>query len=322
MRKIILVLLTGYALCVTANAQLTQKEYQFLKEAQPYVAQVRGLEMINRASAGGEVPSKVESEWVPMLAALKKVDEICKKYEPLPKPKYAVNQLGESPYTICQLAADPVGTKTKGIQLGVDAMVMDTGVVGKDIKADYTDFGGSDNQIPDRFQEMVFEPQQFRQKLMAEIAAEFAKYGVEMRPNWPDLYWKEYEKMIEKTKQRINNTMTSTSFKTGTAKDPVLEKRVRAEYAKLPNASKIHILNVVFRGSAWAPGASYTYKGSDSKYDYYKVGKGTALRGGYVIAKVDGRPDCQARDFNFFRPPGGAVQIDYINIGGRFIPCP
>lgn len=324
MKKIILVLLAMYLLFATANAQLTQKEYQFLKEAGPALGEVTGLGMIHRESAGGYVPSKIEAEWVPMLAALKKVDDLCKKYDPLPKPKYPAEQyqLNESPYLICKYAADPIGTKTRGIQIGVDHMVMDTGVVGKDIKADYNDFGGSDGQIPERFQEMAFEPTQFRQKLTAEISAEFAKYGVPVPPRWMDLYWKEYEKLIQKTTERIGRTMTSTSFKTGNAKDAVLEKTVRSEYAKLPNAAKITILRVVFKNSTWAPGSSYTYKGSDSKYDYYKVGKGTSLRGGYVIAKVEGRPDCQAREFNFFRAPGAGVKVDYINIGGRFIPCP
>lgn len=319
MKKILFALLATAAFSWTANGQeYTKKEYDFLKEAAAYSDSTRYLARIFRPAAGGYTPPKDEATWVKILEDFKKIDALCKKHGPFQPNKYG----DYSVRTTCDLVADPIGTKTKGIQVGVDAMVEDIGVVGKDRKADYNDFNGSDGQIPDRFQEMLFEPAEFRAKLTTEITAEYAKYGVPIPPTYMDLYWKEYEKLIAKTKERIGNSMTSTSFKTGTAKDAVLEKRVRAEYAKFPNASKITILRVVFKNSVWSAGESYTYKGSDAKYDYYKVGKGTSLRGGYVIAKVEGRPDCQAREFNFFKAPGKAAQIDYVNIGGRFIPCP
>ena len=305
-----------------------KNEQTFQKEIGPYMRSIQLLskaydfKMVWVSGSTYPIPSS-EDAWTQILADLQAVDQLCKKYGPFPEPKYKPNYFAGYSNGYCALAADPVHTKMQGMQVVVDGIVQDsTGVLGKDVRADYTDFGGSDNQIPDRFQEMVFETQQFRKKVSDEITAEFAKRGAPVPPTWMDLYWGDYEKLIAKTKERIRQTMSSTSFQTGTAKDPVLEKTIRAGYAKLPNASKIQILRVVFKNTSWSTSSSYTYKGSDSKYDYYKVGKGTSLRGGYVIAKVEGRPDCQAREFNFFKAPGSGAKLDFLTIGGRFIPCP
>lgn len=332
MKKIIVLLMFAAVvlICTAAGSaqSRTPKEYEFLNEARPYSESMKFLAKVYDpdmvwASSNSYVPPSEASAWVKIVADLKAVNAICKKYEPLPKSKYKERELASYARAWCDLAADPEATRQRAFLASVDNYVTNF-IVGGDVSAEYEGFWDQTDSIPDRFQEMAYEPDVFRKKLTDQITAEYTKRGVTMPASYMDDYWRDYDKLIPKVKARAERTIASTSYHISDRKDAVLEKFVRAQYAKLPNAAKIQIIRVGFVSATWSSVDQLTWISTVDNVSLYRVHPGShKFRRGWVVAKVENRPACQAREFTLRQDKGKpAIQVEYLSRGGRFIPCP
>lgn len=141
------------------------------------------------------------------------------------------------------------------------------------------------------------------------------------QPELPADRFKGVEEKLVEFKAFVDREGTTKAFEQPPYHDAAVEGLVRAAVAKQLKGAQV--LRIGSDYNSWVAYDEKTWVGSDSTYDYFRVEKGkNQYKRGWLLAKVPGRPYCQAREWIAARVNSGAARVDFVAPAGLFRKCP
>jgi len=322
--------LTTILMSLSVGASGQSAEYQerdkFFSEARKYESSVLAFtvvydpKLMSKMSSTYYPPTEA-AKWNEVMGDLGELDVVCKKYPNLKNPPGRQPELAYLPKSWCEIAANRVEMRKKAIQVGAEKELGDR--TQNRIYDMENAMRNNLESVLDDYQMMVFEPEAHRQKMTAELQAEYAKRGAQLPFNFYD----KYASIAPKMKMLIEQSIATRTWTMPTIKDAALESLMRGQYAKSPAVSKAAIQKVSFVANTWASVDDMNWISTTGNVSLYRIEKNKhRFRRGYVLVKMPNRPECQAREFVLRQDRAGggfgATKVEDLGGGGIFIKCP
>ncbi|MEQ1605078.1 MAG: hypothetical protein ABL999_09430 [Pyrinomonadaceae bacterium] len=321
-----IVALLLFSLNASGQSAEYQERYKFFSEARKYESSVLAFtvvydpKLMSKMSSTYYPPTEA-AKWNEVMGDLAELDEVCKKYPNLKNPPGRQTELVGLAKSWCEIAANRVEMRKKAVQVGAEYELRNR--TQNRIYDMENAMRNNFESVLDDYQMMVFEPEAHRQKMAAELQAEYAKRGAQL----PNDFYNKYAEIAPKMKTLIEQSVATRTWTMPVIKDAALESLMRGQYAKNPAVAKATVLKVGFVASTWASVDDMNWISTTGNVSLYRIEKNKhRFRRGYVLVRMPNRPECQAREFVLRqdRKGGGfgATKVEDLGAGGIFIKCP
>ncbi|CAN5609282.1 hypothetical protein BH10ACI3_BH10ACI3_24420 [soil metagenome] len=329
--KIVILFIAAMACSIQAAAQNPEfvEREMFFREAIKYNTSVYAFTVVYDPQMQSEssttyYPPADPKQWPVIMSDLAELDQLCKtKYPKIKNPSgsYYRKELRILAKSWCEIAANRVELHKRAFQVGAEKTLGDR--TQNRVYDMENAMRNNFESVLDDYQMMVFESEAHRQKMKAELQAEYAKLGAQL----PDNFYDKYAAIAPKMKTLIEQSIATRNWTMPAVKDASVEAFIRGQYAKNPAVSKATILKVGFVATGWASVDDMNWISTTGNVSFYRVERNKhRFRRGYVLVKMPNRPDCQAREFVLRQDRAGggfgATKVEDLGAGGIFIKCP
>ncbi len=183
------------SLAFSLNAFGQAAEYQerdrFLSEARKYESSVLAFTVVYDPKLKSKMsstyyPPTEAAKWNEVMGDLAELDVICRKYPSMKNPPGRQPELAYLPKSWCEIAANRLELRKKAVQVGAEYELRNR--TQNRIYDMENAMRNNFESVLDDYQMLAFEPDVYRQKMAAELQAEYAKRGAQLPTDFFDKY--------------------------------------------------------------------------------------------------------------------------------------